>query len=182
MSFVLSPNVSRYCFFSIPLETVVIRDTRGSIFYFNKSVLAASTSSLVAQRSGCVCFQTKRIRNVCQVSREFLISGACKAFPGRGIVLIDVWKNNWEVWGRNVKWNVGLLLCCSNMEYEEFWRKFILISDICENFGRNIRVEKCLRKKKFLIWKRIYERIIITFERNMIWGFWRIVGRDNRYL
>lgn len=81
MSFVLSPNVSRYCFFSIPLETVVIRDTRGSIFYFNKSVLAASTSSLVAQRSGCVCFQTKRIRNVCQVSREFLISGACKVFP-----------------------------------------------------------------------------------------------------
>lgn len=108
MSFVLSPNVSRYCFFSIPLETVVIRDTRGSIFYFNKSVLAASTSSLVAQRSGCVCFQTKRIRNVCQVSREFLISGACKAFPGvEGLFLLmferiierfeeETWNETWD--------------------------------------------------------------------------------------
>lgn len=179
MSFVLSPNVSRYCFFSIPLETVVIRDTRGSIFYFNKSVLAAPPPSL---RNAPAAFVSRRkeFGTFVKYRENSWSRGLAKRF--QGIVLIDVWKNNWEVWGRNVKWNVGLLLCCSNMEYEEFWRKFILISDIFEDFGRNVRVEKCLRKKKFLIWERIYERIIISFERNMIWGFWRIVGRDNRYL
>lgn len=110
----------------------------------------------------------KNSERLSSIARIPDLGGLQSVSRGRGIVLIDVWKNNWEVWGRNVKWNVGLLLCCSNMEYEEFWRKFILISDIFEDFGRNVRVEKCLRKKKFLIWERIYERIIISFERN-IW-------------
>lgn len=80
MSFVLSRK--RFALLLLLLfparNGVVIREDRSSVLTKAWWLPACASSS---PSPSCVCFpQTKRIRNVCEVSREFLISR--KAFPG----------------------------------------------------------------------------------------------------